>query len=106
MVIGFISGLREPGMFGGCDVAEGVPVCRAAAGRPGGEAANKRDRRDAGKVWVLADTGVAQTRRLARQSQAYVPDLQGRRAKFKKEEATKAQSGGTSYGAACSDRSA
>ena len=49
-VVGWLPCLSAACVFGGDVVPDGVSLRRAQAGRPGGEAADQRDRRDSGEV--------------------------------------------------------
>jgi hypothetical protein len=66
------------GVRGGVVVALRALLRRTSTRRSRGAAAHPGDRRDAGALWISADTDPAAAGRLARQSQADLPYLQGR----------------------------
>jgi putative transposase len=78
-VTGGLSGVGATGLRGGVVVALGALLRRTSPRRPGGEATDQRDGGDAGEIWISANTDPVATGRLARQSQADSPYLQGRR---------------------------
>src|SRR5258708_6644534 len=80
-------------------ISLGVSLCRTSPRRPGGEKTDPRDRRDARAVWFSADPDPAPTGRLARQSQADLPHLPGRRLELKKQTTAPEQDCGASSGA-------
>lgn len=77
---GGLSSVGATGLRGGVVGALGALLRGTSARRSRRAAADPRDRRDAGQVWISADTDPAAEGRLARQSQANLPYLQGRRA--------------------------
>ena len=89
-----LSSVGAAGLRSGAVVSIGVLLCGASARRPGGQTTDQRDRRDAGAVWISADSDPAATGRLARQSQVDLPHLPGRRLEFKKQTTAAEQDGG------------
>ena len=79
-ITGGLSRVGATGLRRGAAVSFGVSLCRTSPRRPGGETTDQRDRRDAGEIRFSADSDPAAAGRLARQSQAHLPHLSGRRA--------------------------
>src|SRR5258708_33056228 len=82
-----LPGIGAAGLRSGAFVSLGVSLCRTSPRRPGGETTDQGDRRDAGAVRFPADPDPTAARRLARQSQADLPHLPGRRPELEKQTA-------------------
>ena len=102
-VAGGVSGLGATRVCDGIFTPLGLSLSGPAARRSGGAATDERDCGDAGALRLRAHSRPAAARRLARQSQAHLPHLQGRRAEFKEQATAAHQDRGPSSAATAAD---